>query len=248
MRSVVITVAGMSSRFNADLDKKTLKCIYYETSPADSLLMRQMEAIAPLVDEIVIVGGYMYDDLCRFVGEHAGRYADKVKLVENNHYHDYGSCYSLLKGIEAASKDATELIFVEGDLFFHPDSVSEVILSPVDVVTVNADPITSDKAVAFYIDAGNHPHYIYDTHHSCLEINEPFLAIYNSAQMWKFRDMATLRRLCCNLTPARMQGTNLEVVQGYFGNKQLTEMTVVKVMDWVNCNTVADYRRAINIM
>jgi len=30
------------------------------------------------------------------------------------------------------------------------------------------------------------PHYIYNTRHGVLEINEPFTAIFNSAHIWKF--------------------------------------------------------------
>lgn len=248
MKSLIITVAGMSSRFNRDTKEDVLKCLYYENVPDDSLLSLQIHKTYDFVDEIVVVGGYKYKDLEDFVRLHLTDVSKKMKLVYNDHYQDYGSGYSLLKGIEALSPQTDEIVFIEGDLFFDTESVEKLITAKNDVISVNHEPILSNKAVALYFDANNHPHYIYDTSHSCLEIHEPFTAIYNSGQMWKFSDPSRVREICRHLTPAQEQGTNLEIIQQYFGGYKSPELDIVSMSLWFNCNTVADYHEAIKAL
>jgi Predicted sugar nucleotidyltransferases len=248
MKSLIITVAGMSRRFNRDTKEDVLKCLYYEDTPAFSLLCQQVHKCNDLVDEIIVVGGYKYEDLVAFIKKEMKDVNHKMKCVYNDHYSDYGSGYSLLKGIEAVSTNTEEIIFIEGDLFFDTKSVEAIINSCKDVISVNNGPILSNKAVALYFDAHNYPHYIYDTAHSCLEIKEPFTAIYNSGQMWKFRNPTRVREICQFLTPEQEQGTNLEIIQKYFGGFCASQLEVVRVKDWFNCNTVADYREAIKVL
>lgn len=248
MKSLIITVAGISSRFNKDTKVEVLKCLYYEDKPENSLLSLQVHKTFDLVDEIIVVGGYKYDDLVTFIRDHMKDVNKKIRVVYNEHFHDYGSGYSLLKGIEAVSDQSNEITFIEGDLFFDTESVEAIIKSPQDVISVNNEPILSNKAVALYFDAHNYPHYIYDTSHSCLEIREPFTAIYNSGQMWKFRNPARVRKICQFLTPEQEQGTNLEIVQKYFGAYPMTQLDIVKVGLWFNCNTLTDYRAAIKAL
>ena len=245
MKSLIITVAGLSSRFNRDLEQPVLKCLYYEDNPCCSLLAMQISRTYDYVDEIVIVGGYKYDDLTTFVTKFIKDNEYKIKTVYNEHYHDYGSGYSLLKGIESLSKDTEEVTFIEGDLFFDEQSVEEILESRKDVISVNNEPILSNKAVALYFDANNYPHYIYDTNHSCLEIHEPFTAIYNSGQMWKFTNPSKLRKVCAELNQKQIEGTNLEIVQHYYGNIASGKLEIVRVDKWYNCNTVSDYKEAM---
>lgn len=248
MKSLIITVAGMSSRFNKDTKAEVLKCLYYEDKPEKSLLSLQVHKTFDLVDEIIVVGGYKYEDLEVFIRKEMKDVNHKMKLVYNDHYHDYGSGYSLLKGIETVSEESDEITFIEGDLLFDTESVKKIITSKKDVISVNNEPILSNKAVALYFDANNYPHYIYDTNHSCLEIHEPFTAIYNSGQMWKFRNPVRAREICQFLTPEQEQGTNLEIVQKYFGAYKNSRLDIVKVGLWFNCNTVADYLEAIKAL
>lgn len=246
MKSLIITVAGMSSRFNKDTEEDVLKCLYYEGTPANSLLSIQVHKCFDLVEEIIVVGGYKYDDLEFFIRQEMKDVNHKIKLVYNDHYYDYGSGYSLLKGIEVVSDKADEIIFIEGDLFFDTESVKRIITSSKDVISVNNEPILSSKAVALYFDANNYPHYIYDTSHSCLEIKEPFTAIYNSGQMWKFKNPKRVCEICRFLTTEEEQGTNLVIIQKYFGVLKLLELDIVRVVSWYNCNTISDYREALN--
>ena len=133
-------------------------------------------------------------------------------------------------------------------MFFDAESVEKIITSSKDVISVNNDPILSNKAVALYFDAQDYPHYIYDTSHSCLEIREPFTAIYNSGQMWKFMKPTRVREICQSLTPEQEQGTNLEIIQKYFGVYRSSQLDIVRINLWYNCNTVADYREAIKAL
>lgn len=248
MKSLIITVAGMSSRFNKDTKEDVLKCLYYEGTPINSLISQQVHKVFDLVDEIVVVGGYKYEDLEKFIRNEMKDVNHKMKLVYNEHYSDYGSGYSLLKGFEIVSEKAEEIIFIEGDLFFDMNSIEKIINSKKDVISVNNEPIRSNKAVALYFDASNYPHYIYDTSHSCLEIHEPFTAIYNSGQMWKFMNPIRVREICQFLTPEQEQGTNLEIIQKYFGTYKMSQLDIVRINLWFNCNTVADYREAIKAL
>ncbi len=248
MKSLIITVAGMSSRFNKDTKEDVLKCLYYEDTPANSLLSFQVHKVFNLVDEIVVVGGYKHEDLWQFIRQNMKDVNHKMKLVYNDHYSDYGSGYSLLKGVEVVSSEVSEITFIEGDLFFDTESVEKIITSPKDVISVNNEPILSDKAVVLYFDVQNYPHYIYDTSHSCLEIHEPFTAIYNSGQMWKFKNPGRVREICQLLTPEQKQGTNLEIIQKYFGTYKNSQLDIIRINLWFNCNTVADYHEAIKAL
>lgn len=248
MKSLIITVAGTANRFNRDTKEKVLKCLYYEDTPDNALLSIQIHKAFALVDEIIVVGGYKYDDLEHFINKNLTDVKSRIKLVFNEHFSDYGSGFSLLKGIEKVSEKADEIVFIEGDLFFDTESVNKLLTSSKDAITINNEPILSNKAVALYFDADNYPHYIYDTSHSYLEIKEPFTAIYNSGQMWKFKDAARVKDICLNLTPNQQQGTNLEIIQKYFGVCYGSELDIIRINLWYNCNTVADYREAIKAL
>lgn len=182
-KALIITVAGTASRFNKDLDKETLKCLYFEGKPENSLLCQIIKNSGDF-DQYVIVGGYLYGDLQSFAEENLASLANRVTLVYNPHFKDYGSGYSLYVGIKAVKDDIDEVVFAEGDLFFDKQSMSSVVNSPTSVLTTNHEAILSNKAVALYIDVHDHPKYIYDTNHKYLQIDEPFRAIYNSGQIW----------------------------------------------------------------
>ena len=246
MRSLIITVAGTSTRFNRDTKEEVLKCLYHIGNPRLSLLYQQVHKAYEYVDEIIIVGGYKYDDLAKFVNDELIEFKTKIRLVYNEHYIDYGSGYSLLKGIDAISSQTNEAIFIEGDLFFDQTSLIDIIDSDKDVISINNESIKANKAVALYFDANLFPHYLYDTSHSCLSIGEPFTAIYNSGQMWKFVDVERLREIRMSLTPEQVKGTNLVIIQFYFGELKEDSIIIVPVKNWFNCNTVADYLAVYN--
>jgi CTP:phosphocholine cytidylyltransferase-like protein len=236
MKYLIITVAGTATRFNRDTKEETLKCLYYTDEPQYALLAQLLKNCGEY-DKYILVGGYLYEKLGRFVKNELSGYGKKIELVYNEHFKDYGSGYSLYKGIEAI-KEAGDVTFVEGDLFF---MARQVYNSPKSVITINREPIYSNKAVALYINVDGKPRYLYDTNHQTLTVSEPFKAIFNSGQMWKFSSSERLLKTVDSLTKEQLQGTNLEIIQAYFSDMNSEEYDVVTFTDWFNCNTVADY-------
>ena len=224
MKTLIVTVAGTATRFNRDTEKDTLKCLYYRESPEYSLLYQILDK-AENIDRYIIVGGYLYEQLEEFAEQNLSCFKSKIDLVYNPYYREYGSGYSLIKGIEALP---------EG-------SFSAVLESCRDVITVNREFILSDKAVVLYLDEAGQVHYLYDVNHKSLFIPEPFQAVYNSAQMWKFVSPGLLTQVARQLTEKQRQGTNLEIIQGYFGGLSSRDYEILPVELWYNCNTVADY-------
>lgn len=240
MRSLIVTVAGTATRFNRDTQEPTLKCLYCHDGFRNSLLYQILDR-ARDYDEYVIVGGYLFDKLKQTVESELTEFKDKIKLVYNPEYSTYGSGYSLILGLREVNPQADEVLFAEGDLYLDRESFDRVKASLLDVFTVNHEIITAKKAVVVYENTEGRLHYLYDTKHSYLEIPEPFLAIYNSGQVWKFRNMNRLMQVLDALTPEQVRGTNLEIIQGYFGALDHGQYEMVEFHTWHNCNTVADY-------
>lgn len=244
MKSLIITVAGLSSRFSASLGTTVLKCIYNNGRPQDSLLY-QLVSQANDFDSLIIVGGFKYDELCNFVHQELSAYTHKITLLNNDHYSDFGSGYSLKLGLaEAIRQNATEIVFAEGDLFVDSESFQKVCKSAKSVITCNTEPIMANKAVAFYYDLNNQIHYIFDTAHNSLSVNEPFLGIFNSAQIWKFTDPELTKKSFAALTDMDWQGTNLVFIEKYFSALKKEDYELIQFKKWINCNTIDDYRKS----
>ena len=101
MKVLVITVAGSSTRFSKSIGKDCLKCIYTESSAEDTLLYR-LVSMNDAYDRFVIVGGFRYDELLKFIDSSLVQYKDRISAVRNEKYAEYGSGYSLLLGLEEA--------------------------------------------------------------------------------------------------------------------------------------------------
>lgn len=240
MKTLIITVAGTATRFNRDTDESTLKCLYYIGGSKNALLYQILDK-ARDVDEYVIVGGYLYEKLEEFVDRELKEFRDRIKLVYNPEFSTYGSGYSLILGIQNSNPKAKEIIFVEGDLYFDNEDFERIKRSQKNVFTVNHELITAKKAVVIYENEGHYLRYLYDTSHFYLQIREPFLAVYNSGQVWKFTDIEKLFRVVNELTTDQTKGTNLEIIQGYFGDLSPDRYEMVEFSTWHNCNTVKDY-------
>lgn len=246
MRYLIITVAGTASRFNKDTDKETLKCLYYTDNPKYSLLS-QLFANCGIYDKYIIVGGYLFNELKKFINTELSEYLDKITLIYNEHYSEYGSGYSLYKGIQSV-KESGDITFVEGDLYFTASDFRAVYNSEKDVITINREPIYSNKAVALYINTEGNPRYIYDVKHQAIEIPEPIIAIFNSGQIWKFISSKKLHSVVNSLTDNQLRGTNLEIIQAYFANMNTNDFSIISFKEWYNCNTVADYNSVRELM
>ena len=247
MRSLIVTVAGSATRFNRDTEEQTLKCLYHIGSPKKCLLYQIFDK-ARDVDEFIVVGGFLYDKLTDFIKTDCAEFAAKITTVYNPLFAEYGSGYSLVKGVESLSGNSDEVVFVEGDLFFDKAEFARILNSEKDVITVNHELIDARKAVILYETEEGRFKYLYDTSHKTLIINEPFLAIYNSGQICIFKSVDGLKIAVTNLTAKQIQGTNLEIIQSYFGNMNRSDVEIVPMTVWYNCNTVADYKKVYSII
>ena len=243
MRIAIITVAGVSSRFNEGLpeEKRQLKAIYSESGFKETLLYHLLEKCR-FADVIVVVGGYKYDRLERYCSEVDQDINNKLVLVYNDHFEELGSGYSLYLGLEKAFEyNPEEVLFIEGDLDIDEESLNVVLDSKTSVLTYNHEPIYSNKAVVLYRNSENKYRYAFNSCHGLLLIDEPFSLILNSGQIWKFNDILKLR--CANErfideTPGE---TNLRIIQNYLD--QDVEVCVIPIKHWTNCNTKSDFKK-----
>ena len=232
----------MSSRFSASIGRECLKCLYYEHSVEESMLFRMLTRERKF-DKYIIVGGYRFDDLCDFIDLHFSKLRDQIILLKNDHFNELGSGYSFFIGLQEAVKfKFDELIFAEGDLYIDNKSFNELYDIKSNVITFTFEPITAQKSVIFYFNKYWEINYIYDTAHGCLEIHEPFVSIYNSGQVWKFVDYHKVRILLQELSADQWFGTNLIPIQQYFGQLTTDEYNIFPILNWVNCNTVEDFK------
>lgn len=241
MKILIVTVAGMSTRFSKSLGRECVKCLYYKRGFSESLLYRLLHQPVTF-DKYIIVGGYRFPELEEAVRREFPAYAEKIVLVNNTRYMTYGSGYSLFCGLMAAMRfPFSEIVFAEGDLYVDATSFAAVCGSGKDVITCNRDPITANRSVAFYFDLQGRVHYIYDTGHSALEIDEPFLEIRNSGQIWKFANAERLKKAVRSLPEESWRETNLVLIQRYFGEMDREQYNVIPLEKWINCNTVEDF-------
>ncbi len=241
MKVLIVTVAGCSTRFSRSVGEETIKCLYFQNSFEESLLYRIFHQPFEF-DRYIIVGGYRYEELKTTVESRFPEYKKRMVFVENPYFKEYGSGYSLFYGIKEAQKlCADEVVFAEGDLFLDSETFVDICTSKKSVVSLNRDPILANKAVAFYFNKNNTIRYIYDTGHDTLFINEPFISIYNSGQVWKFTDKKVVDRICTGMTNFDWQGTNLVFVERYFNTLAQDDFRLVCFKEWINCNTVDDF-------
>lgn len=241
LKIMLITVAGMASRFSQSIGKPCLKCLYHKFDIRESLLYHMLSQNLK-IDKYVIVGGFQYDELKSAINQYFGEFHDRIILVKNEKYKEYGSGYSLYLGLEAVREyDYEDLVFAEGDLWVDDESFKHIWNTYGNVITCNSETILADKSVAFYYDIQYHVHYIFDTEHSMLEIKEPFEGIFNSGQIWKFSQRDRVLEAMNRLTEEQWRQTNLCFIQQYFGELSRKEYEIVTFQKWINCNTIDDF-------
>ena len=246
MKCIVITVAGISSRFNKDFSDKRLKAIYHEKNYRETILY-QLLSKCNKADKIVVVGGYMFEDLSKYITEKLEKpLREKIDLVYNEFYEELGSGYSLYIGLQQALKyeGLEEIMFVEGDLEIDEESFERVWQSERDVFTYTSETIYSKKAVVVYEDIRHKYHFIYSTQHGSLKITDEFYSLYNSGQFWKFMDIDELKYAMDEFMKINKADTNLLIVQKYFDKRDSKDIEPIKLERWINCNTREDYELA----
>ncbi|MCR5075382.1 MAG: hypothetical protein K6A79_06235 [Ruminococcus sp.] len=251
MKAAIITVAGVSSRFNEGIpeEQKRHKIIYYENEKKHTLLYHLLEKCM-FADRIVLVGGHKYDDLTAYCNELPAEMQEKIVLTYNEHYSDLASGYSLYVGLKELfdrfGGDVEEVLFVEGDLDIDKASFDKVIASDKSVLTYSFEPIYAKKAVVLYRDGEGCFRYAFNSSHGLLKIDDAFSVILNSGQMWKFTDAAKLRAANEKFFAEEKDGTNLRIIQNYIDSCGSDSFELVSLSRWTNCNTREDYRKILS--
>lgn len=252
MKSLVVTIAGTSSRFNTEIPKPTLKAIYSESEPKNTILFYILEMAKALkFDEVVLVGGFQYAELEEYLVQKIVKDLNlHLRCIFNPHFEDKGSAYSLFVGLEEIFSKNTklpeEIVFMEGDLVVDLETLSKITNDPKDVITACHEPIVAKKSVAFYRRLDGRTQYIYDPKHESLHIPEKFLEIHNSGQIWKFRDTARLKSYQPGFSDEELKGTNLVFIQKYFDETPAPSVHYFEY--WMNCNFATDYREGVRFM
>lgn len=251
MKAVIITVAGISSRFNEQLPEsdRQLKAIYYEIDERNTLILHLLRQ-SSYADKIIVVGGYKYADLKQYVKDVVPEeLKKKITLVYNPRFMDLMSGYSLYLGLTEAFKDSglQEILFVEGDLYIDNISFERVCEADTNVLTYNREPIYANKSVVLYQNGQGRYHYMFNSDHGLLSVGEPFSCIMNSGQMWKFTDIDALKRASDIFYHEYPKETNLKLIQEYINCISKDRIRVIKLEQWMNCNTREDYQQ-INLL
>ncbi len=240
-RVAIITMAGMSSRFSRSVGKECHKSLFREHTQDDSLLDWQLSILKRSgFEHIVLVGGYMFNELEAVIGS---KYAGwPIILVRNDHYFDWGSCYSLCLGIDAVPHDSTSVTFLEGDLLFDETAFAGLLSIEDDAITATKSIVDARTSVAFYIAKSGRLQYVYDTAHTSLKIDEPFIRIGNSGQVWQFVDVKKLKDCSARCGEKEWRGTNLLPIVDYYSDVDGNAIRICAFDKWFNCNTISDYR------
>lgn len=245
----MVAVAGMSSRFNENQKDEVLKGTYMISDERKTLLYSILRKCKGL-DKVVLVGGYQYENLEKYVQQYREEFLFPIELVYNPKFRELGTGYTLKVGLEACLKipDCEEIIIIEGDLFFDEESFERVKSSDCSVATYNYHTIDSRKAVIAYINKEKTLKYIFNTKHGSAEIKEPFLEIYNSGQIWKFTEIGQVRQLMKKLPEEVWRGTNLLFIEAYFKAIQESARELIALETWENCNTRMDYLKCVQYL
>ena len=247
MNYAVITVAGKSERFNDGRENAVLKSIYYENRYEDTLLYHLIKKIERWTDCIILVGGFQYENLLQYAGKCLPVQNGKILFVYNQQYETLQSGNSLYLGLQRifAEANAKQILFIEGDLDIDSESLDKVLSSEKSVLTVSRDAIYANKSVVLYQDAAGCYRYTFNQEHGLLQISEPFSAIFQSGQVWKFTNVKLLEECCRSFAKTDMTGTNLKIIQTYIDYSGIADMERVTFQWWLNCNTRTDYHKAV---
>lgn len=248
MKAAIVTIAGLSSRFNQGIpqEQHRLKAIYFEGNAEETLLYHMLTRLCEM-DRIILVAGYKADDLKEYLETSVpADIREKTSVVYNDHFEDWASGYSLYLGVKEALKYSPDtVIFAEGDLDVDDGEFRRVAECPKSVITCNHEIIRSKKAVIGYCDADNRYKYAFNASHGLVSVDEPFSLLFNSGQIWKFTNMEYLREANDEFEKDKEKGTNLLIVGGYFGRERFEDIELMAFDRWVNCNTREDYREIL---
>jgi len=239
-KALIITVAGTSSRFRKSLGNDVLKAIYTENG-SSSILETLLSYAEGYFEDIIVVGGYRYKELKTYITKYYDN--TNITLVYNSEY-EKGSNESLLCGIKALDKEYSQVLFAEGDLVIDKASFVSIVNSYLDVITNTTLQIDAKTSVIYYFNTEYRLQYKYDTEHKSLHIEEPFISVSNSGQIWKFCDFNKLQEIVNSFSEVDINETNLLTISQYFNSIDYNTIKEVQIQKWFNCNTIDDYRQA----
>ena len=238
-RIAIITIAGCSSRFSKSVGYECHKSIYCDSDKL-TILSYQLDLLRKNnFNEIILVTGYKYDEIQKYITNNFANLP--IRIHNNKHYMDYGSCYSLVLGIKQLKNVVKEVIFIEGDLIFDSISFQNLLKVSGDCITSNGLMVDARNSVAFYISKKGKLKYIYDTKHKNLSIKEKFVKIGNSGQVWKMTHIQKLKQIILNYTKKDFKKTNLLPIMDYYKSVDCSKINIVLFKQWFNCNTIDDY-------
>lgn len=246
MRITIITIAGISSRFNEGIpeDKKKLKAIYYEDDYQKTLLYQLLKK-SEESDKVILVCGYKADSLQEYLSINTPEFKEKIVTVFNDSYETLGSGYSFYLGLKEAFRyNPTEIVFVEGDLDIDQESFDAVLDAERSVLTYTFEPIYANKAVVLYKDSNQKYHYAFNSNHGMLKIDSDFSCILNSGQMWKFTEIDKLKEAANAFYLKTRDDTNLRIIQNYLDAG--VGVDLISLKRWTNCNTRDDYKKIMS--
>lgn len=248
MKAAIITIAGLSSRFNQGVsaEQHRLKAIYYEANEHDTLLYHMVNRLQD-VDRIILVAGYKKEDLEIYINNvFPPNIREKISVVINDHFDDWASGYSLYIGIKEVLKYNPEsVLFAEGDLDVDNSTLDAIKSSKKSIITCNHDIIRSNKSVIGYCAEDGKYKYVFSESHGLASIAEKFSLLFNSGQIWKFTNMEYLSDAVKNFERIKETGTNLVIVADYFNKEKPRQIELLEFKRWINCNTREDYRRIL---
>jgi hypothetical protein len=252
-RALVVPVAGISERFRQSVGSDVLKCLYHEDRIEDSILyFTACYAASNGFDVVRFVGGYRYEQLTAALRTPAlSRKASgrDFGCVFNPAFETTGagqSVYLGLRDVLEQAPDVEEIVLLEGDVVGDAKTLEALAVERGDVLTSCPEPITARRSVVLYRTTAGELRFAFDERHRSLTIAEPFQEIYNSGQAWKFADLPRLRRTMNALTHTDLDGTGLSIFERYFEGS--SDPSVIAFETWVNCNTLADYHRALPVL
>ena len=76
-----------------------------------------------------------------------------------------------------------------------------------------------------------------------LSINESFVKIGNSGQVWQFSDINKLKKIIASYGKTEFKKTNLIPIIDYYNGMNTIDVPIISFNEWFNCNTISDYQQ-----
>ena len=138
---IIILAAGLGRRLNKNIPKALVKLINGNT-----ILDYQLEYINKItsIDNVVIVTGFKHKKIKEMY--------PSIHQVINYEYETTNTAKSLLKGISQIDE---EIIFINGDVVFHPDILNKIILNKShNMISVNNSKV-GEEEIKYILDGNN---------------------------------------------------------------------------------------------